>query len=153
MTGFTGRRSRWLTFGVVAAALATTLLAVPAQARVPAQAQAQSAMVSVRLHIIRITCYGKNDTWGSDEPYFNVNGTRVWRQGNVDYLETVQVDVYTPFDDVATVEMWEDDGGLTGQDDLMGRWFMFSGEVTSGVQSVWTSWSGGRYVVYYEVVP
>jgi hypothetical protein len=142
-----GRRRalRWLLLGLVTAGVMAT---VPA----PAQAARASALASAQLHIIRIVCYGQNDTWGSDEPYFRVNGVRVWGRGNVNYLNNIMVDVYVPFEDVATTEMWEDDGGLTGRDDLMARWFMFTGEAGSGVQSVWTQYSAGSYIVYYEVV-
>jgi len=154
-------RRRWATIGLVTVALAAALGPVrSAQAATPvAQAAsapstaARSALTTATLHIIRIKCYGQNDTWGSDEPYFAVNGDRVWERDNVDYLDTVQVDVYVPFTDVVTVEMWEDDGGLTGRDDLMARWFTFSGETSIGVQSRWTTMGGGSYIVYYEVVP
>jgi hypothetical protein len=58
-----------------------------------------------------------------------------------------------PFTDGATVEMWEDAGGLTGRDDLRARWFTFSGETSLGVQNRWTNMGGGSYIIYYEVIP
>jgi hypothetical protein len=144
--------ARWLVLGLLTAGLVVTGPASAQAAAAPAQAAAATALTSAQLHIVSIRCYGQNDTWGSDEPYFLVNGVRVWERGNVNYLQTVSVDVYVPFEDVVTLEMWEDDGGLTGRDDLMARWFMFTGEAGSGVHGVWTQYGGGSYIMYYEVV-
>jgi hypothetical protein len=136
---------------VAALALFAALLAPTPAAAAPPRA---AAMMVAQLHLLDLECLDENDEgwWTSDEPYINVNGQRVWSAGNVDRYEVLLVNLRFDFDEMVTVELWEDDGGLTGKDDLMGRWFIFAGEVGSGVHKVRSQYSFGTYNLRYEVV-
>lgn len=132
--------------GVAALAVAMAFAAPPA-------AGASPGVQTVTLHIIDLKCLFQNDAFGSDEPYINVNGARVWARGNVDDGETVSVEYWTGFDDVIQIDLWEDDGGLTGKDDHMATWFIFASEIGTGIHKVQSPWENPfLYDMRYEVV-
>ncbi len=118
----------------------------------PAQAKGENLTVPATLHIIYIRCNEQDDQWGSDEPYITINGQRVWEAGNVDALDYVNVEINVPFDDQVNVQLWEDDGGLSGGDDLMGNWYMWAGEAGSGQHTVDSQYTSGWYWFHYEVI-
>ncbi|HZM82737.1 MAG TPA: hypothetical protein VFC19_44035 [Candidatus Limnocylindrales bacterium] len=132
-----------------------TLLAAPVNLAYPTAAAAADGpgiQTVAKLHLLDLKCLAENDSFGSDEPYININGQRVWSRGNVDRGDIELVDYRYDFDEVVTVELWEDDGGLTGGDDLMGRWFIFSGELGSGFHTLRSQYTAGLYDLRYEVV-
>lgn len=83
-----------------------------------------------------------------------VNGVRVWSGSNVDNGDTEWIDFWTTFDEVIQVELWEDDGGLTGGDDRIATWYIFASEAGLGVQTVHSPWEmrPALYDLRYEVV-
>jgi hypothetical protein len=132
-------------FGIALSPLAG--LAAPAAA-----ATGGGVQVVAQLHLLDLECLAENDGFGSDEPYININGQRVWSRGNVDRGDIELVNLRFDFDEVVTVELWEDDGGLSGRDDLMGRWFFFASEAGGGITKVRSQFTTGLYDLRYEVV-
>lgn len=112
------------------------------------------ARVAATLHVIDTTCRWQNDSFGSDEPYLRVNGVRVWSGSNVDDGDREPVEFWIGFDEVVQVELWEDDGGLTGEDDRIATWYVFAGEAGTGVKTVQSPWETrpALYDLRYEVV-
>jgi len=139
------RALRLAALGVLAAALMIVA---------PLPAAAGPAVQTVQLHIINVECLFQNDPFGSDEPYLLVNGARVWSGSNVDDGDVERVDYWTGFDDVIRVELWEDDGGLSGRDDHIDTWFIFDSEVGTGTHTVQSPFGSGAglYEMTYEVV-
>lgn len=139
-------------------ALAGFLLFLPASLAFAAPASAASAsddpetQVVAQLHLLDLKCLFENDSFGSDEAYININGQRVWARGNVDAGDIELVNLRFNFDEVITVELWEDDGGLTGGDDHMATWHIFASENGLGILTVPSQFSAGRYELRYEVV-
>lgn len=138
-------------------ALGLALLGALAAALVivaPSPAAAAPAVQTVQLHIVNIECLFQNDTFGSDEPYLLVNGARVWSGSNVDDGDVARVDYQSGFDDVIQIDLWEDDGGLSGRDDHIATWFIFDSEVGTGTHTVQSPWDSGAglYDLTYEVV-
>lgn len=119
--------------------------AAPAAAGTGTQAVAQ-------LHLLDLKCRAENDSFGSDEPYIVVNGQRVWTGSNVDRNDVELVNLRFNFDEVVTVELWEDDGGLSGGDDHMGTWHIFAAELGGGITTVKSQYTVGVYDLRYEVV-
>ena len=146
----------------VAAAIVLALLAGPspvAAGAVPpsgaASNSAVAAMVVAELHLLDLECLRENDDgtwWGSDEVYITLNGQRVWERGGVDRNDVILIDLRLAFDDLITVQLWEDDGGLRGGDDHMATWYVFAAEVGSGVHKVRSQYTAGSYDLRYEVV-
>jgi len=132
--------------GALAAALVIVAPSSPAGAAPTIQ--------TVQLHIVNIECLFQNDTFGSDEPYLLVNRARVWTGSNVDYGDVESVEYRSGFDDVITIELWEDDGGLAGKDDHIATWFIYDSEIGTGVHTVQSPWDSGAglYEMTYEVV-
>jgi len=120
----------------------------------PPAAVASPGIQTVTLHIINLKCLFQNDTFGSDEPYLVVNGARIWSGSNVDDGDTESIEYWTGFDGVIQIDLWEDDGGLTGRDDHMAVWFIFDSEIGTGVHKVQSPWGVGPalYDMWYEVV-
>jgi hypothetical protein len=144
---------RTLRSAAVAAAivLLATVVARPAPAGAGAAPTGATAMVVAELHLLDLECLDKNDDWGSDEPYIRVNGVRVWGRGNFDNRDIFLINLRFAFDEVVTVEVWEDDGGLTGGDDHMATWQIFAAEAGSGVHKVRTQRTFGHYDLRYAV--
>ncbi len=122
----------------------------PVQAGAPAKSE--PVLQAARLHIVKIHCIDRNDFVGSDEPYINLNGQRLWSGSNVDIGDEESVELWYDFNDLVTMTLMEDDGGAAGDDDKMGEWYVFSGEAGSGVKFVYSQWTDGYYSVWYEVV-
>jgi hypothetical protein len=146
----------WSTSITAAIVLLTALVAPsPAAAGAAPTAGADpvgvAAMVVAELHLLDLECMDKNDDWGSDEPYITVNGQRVWQRGNFDNRDLELIDLRFPFDEVVTVEVWEDDGGWTGSDDRMASWQFTAAEAGTGVHKVRTPWTFGHYDLRYVV--
>jgi hypothetical protein len=137
-----------------ALALLVTLVAPSPAAAGPAAAPGVAAMVVAELHLLDLECIDENDDgwWGSDEPFIVVNGQRVWDAENFDLRDIELIHIRIPFDELVTVEMWEDDGGLRAGDDHMASWYVFAAEVGSGVHKVRTQRTYGTYDLRYEVV-
>ena len=139
-----------------AAAAAIVLLATltgspPAAGAAPPRTAGAAAMVVAELHLLDLECRDKNDDWGSDEPYITVNGQPVWHTGNFDNRDIELINLRFAFDDVVTVEVWEDDGGWTGSDDRMGSFQFTAAEAGTGVHKVRTQWTAGHYDLRYAV--
>jgi len=134
-----------LLFGMVLSPLAGLANPTPAAADSGVQVVAQ-------LHQLDLSCRAENDSFGSDEVYININGQRVWSRNNVDRNDIELVNYRFDFDDNVTVELWEDDGGVTGKDDLMGRWFFYAAEAGGGITTVESQYTAGKYDLRYEVV-
>ena len=138
---------------VLTLVVASVLLSSVVSLARPTPAAADShVQVVAQLHLLDLKCRAENDSFGSDEPYINVDGQRVWSRNNVDRGDIELVNLRFDFDEAITVELWEDDGGLTGGDDLMGRWFMFAAESGNGITTVTSQYTAGWYELRYEVV-
>jgi len=143
-------RTVWSASIAVALALLAAL-AGPAPGYAGPGPAPSTAMVVVELHLLDLECRDKNDDWGSDEPYITVNGQPVWRTGNFDNRDIELINLRFAFDDVVTVEVWEDDGGWTGSDDRMGSFQFTAAEAGTGVHKVRTQWTAGHYDLRYAV--
>jgi hypothetical protein len=149
------RMRRWPVPGVLAAAALLAGVPSPVAAAPTAGAPAApTARAAVQLHVIDTTCQWQNDTFGSDEPYLLVNGVRVWSGTNVDYDDVESIEFTTGFDEVVELQLWEDDGGITGGDDHIATWYIFASEAGTGVHTVQSPWENrpGLYDLRYEVV-
>jgi hypothetical protein len=118
----------------------------------PAAAQ-PAVQTTAQLHIFDVNCAQQNDEVFSDEPYLVVNGSRVWSGENVDDGDVEPVNLWFTFDDVITVELWEDDGGWTGEDDRMAVWHFWASEAGTGIRLAYIpSGQKARYWIRYEIV-
>jgi hypothetical protein len=152
----TAARLRPTRVGAAALLVLLTALAAPAPAAAaPTPTTGAASMVVAQLHLLDLQCLAENDDgtwWGSDEVYITVNGQRVWERGSVDRGDNLLVNYYYTFDELVTVQLWEDDGGLRGGDDHMATWYVFAVELGSGVHKVRSQYTAGSYDLRYEVV-
>jgi hypothetical protein len=119
----------------------------PASAATGAQQQAAG-----QLHLLDLICEFENDGFGSDEPYITINDVRVWSGSNVDRGDVEFLDLRFDFSDSIHVELWEDDGGVTGSDDLEGDWWVSAVDVGTGIHTLQDQFGGGSYKLRYEVL-
>lgn len=145
------KRATKTTLAVLLSALATAPFNLAAPAPAVADGGAGTQVVA-QLHLLDLKCRAENDSFGSDEPYININGQRVWARGNVDRGDVELVNLRFDFDDAIAIDLWEDDGGLSGGDDLMGQWFAFAAENGTGIITLKNQFTTGWYELRYEVV-
>ncbi len=138
--------------GVVAIAVLALVFTFVTVAATPRAAHAEGLQVVAQLHLLDLESTDQEDDYGSDEAYLTVNGQKVWETDNFDPRDIRLVDFRFNFDEVVTVEAWEDDGGLTGGDDHMGTWYMWAAETGQGVKTVQTQEQAGTWKLRYEVV-
>ncbi len=137
---------------VLFAVLAVVFSLVSTSANAPAARADSTIQVAATLHLFDLECGDKDDDWGSDEPYININGQRVWEAGNFDNNDIEFLDLRFGFNDTINVQIWEDDGGLTGGDDKMAEWTITAAEIGTGLVRVQTTENqAGWYFLRYAV--
>ncbi|MEH2145896.1 hypothetical protein [Nostoc sp.] len=89
------------------------------------------------------------DTFGDDDTYITVNGSKLWGPGGFSTGQTSGVNRGLGVDFPTRVELFDEDGFLNGSDDSLGG-FTVNGP-TNGTAITRVSGSGSTYDVYYRV--
>ncbi|MEH2295630.1 hypothetical protein [Nostoc sp.] len=89
------------------------------------------------------------DTFGDDDTYITVNGSKLWGPGGFSTGQTSGVNRGLGVDFPASIALFDEDGGFNGDDDYLGG-FTVNGP-TNGTAIARVSGSGSTYDVYYRV--
>ena len=89
------------------------------------------------------------DTFGDDDTYITVNGSKLWGSEGFSTGKTIGVNRGLGVDFPTRIELFDEDGFLNGSDDSLGG-FTVNGP-TNGTAITRVSGGGSTYDVYYRV--
>ncbi|MBE9106911.1 hypothetical protein IQ229_18860 [Nostoc cf. edaphicum LEGE 07299] len=88
------------------------------------------------------------DTFGDDDTYITVNGSKIWGPNGFSTGQTFVVNRGLGVDLPARIELFDEDGFLNGSDDSLGGFTVFG--ATNGTARARVSGGGSTYDVYYR---
>ncbi|MHC5775636.1 hypothetical protein [Nostoc sp.] len=90
------------------------------------------------------------DTFGDDDTYITVNGSKLWGPDSFSTGQTSGVNRGLGVDFPARIELFDEDGGFNGSDDSLGG-FTINGSTNGAAAIARVSGGGSIYDVYYRV--
>ncbi|NMG09132.1 hypothetical protein [Brasilonema sp. UFV-L1] len=107
-----------------------------------------------RLELISLYCEKTEDTVGSDEIYFVINGNQVGGVNTINAREGKDLRYISNiiFDRTAEIALYDKDTGIFNEDDLVGSVTATSGQVGEGEITAKFSRGGSDYTLTWRVL-
>jgi hypothetical protein len=107
------------------------------------------------LQLQSIHCHATEDWTGPDEPYLLIGGRKVWgsQSLNDEEQEPLTQVPAVPFNTSLRLSLYDQDSGWWDDDDYLGSWVVWAGELTQGEKEARFNGDGADYSIFYVVNP